>query len=333
MKELLLPTRRLALKVSAAALASPYAWAANGAEKLRLAIVPGAHSFLPIFVAHSEKYFEQEGVEVEIVKTTQPQMALMPMLARGDLDLMPAPLNPAVMNASKAGFNIKVVASMSQERAGWSSANWIIVRKELHDAGKVRTINDIKGLRIDAGPPGSLINFAANMSLRKVGLARSEMQYATRLTLPDWLPAMSNGSVDVLSVFEPAAAELIKRGVAARLSDLRAVVGDVQTLFFLASDDSIKSKRAQYQRFFAAYARAAKYLTQLGPAWTEDTLELAARWTGVDKGVLETVSGPMYYGQLGKIDLPSLETFARYWVSEGLSAAQPIQSLVEPIRN
>ena len=321
--------RQVIRAVAAAAVgASMIGSVAAAPVKMRIAVVPGAYAFLPIFLAVERGFFAAEGLDLEVMRSSQPQQTLMPMLARGDIDLLPTPFSAAILNASKSGFDIKVGGAIAQEREGWNSGTWLVVRNELYESGRIKTISDMKGAKLEAGPAGSQINLAANMALQKAGLSRTDVHYSTRLTLPEWMPAMINGTVDVLATFEPVATQMEKRGLARKLVGFRELAGDLQTLFFVASETHAAKNKESFVKFFRAYIRAAKLLSDVGGRWTPELLQLTSKWTNVEAAILQDVPGPLYYGQLGRIDPASVQHYATFWKDQGLGSEYKASDLM-----
>ena len=161
---------------------------------IRVSVNPLVYTHLPVMLAADRGYFTAEGVDVQITKYNGSSNTQIPMVARGDLDVTMVVPGPGLFNQQAQGFDLKIIGSEDNgSHPGWDDGSWILVRKDLWDSGKIRSIKDLRGHTIDAGPDGSPVNVLMRMALRSAGLTTSDVTFSTRLATPaDWLAAMKN---------------------------------------------------------------------------------------------------------------------------------------------
>lgn len=319
-------SRALVPFVAALALLSlpPLTRAADAAAlvKVRSSANPAIYATLPILLAADKGYFKDAGIDIQITKYNTSSVTQMPLVARGDLDITNMVAGPALFNQRTQGFDIKIIASMSETHRGWHDGDWIMVRKDLWDSGAIRTLKDMKGHRVDGTTLGSPINFLMNEALAKAGLTRADVIYSSRFhTPPDMVTALRNKAVDVLPTIEPAATQMIKAGLAHRLASEQEVVPWFQDVFFVSSAKFIRAHPKAVVGFLKGFLRAAQEIVSHGPSWQPEYVDVLTRWSGIPAKILQSVPGVPYYGQFGTIDVASLGRQEAVWQAMGVITA------------
>jgi NitT/TauT family transport system substrate-binding protein len=297
-------------------LAALPAAAQTAKTPVRIALNPAVYTYLPLFLAADKGYFDEQGLDVSIVKYAGSSVSQMPSVARGDLDIAPMVVGPAMFNQKNDGFDLKVIASMVESKAGWNDGTWIVIRQDLWDSGAIRTLADLKGRMLDGGPDGSPINFVVNMGLEKAGLTRADVKYSAKLaTPPDWIAALRNKAVDAIGTLEPFATVIESEGLGHKLASDQDIVPWFQESYFVASAQYIDKHRDTAVAFFKAYLKAAKEIDEGGPKWRPESLAEVAKWTKLAEAEIAKMPGPPYYGQLGTIRADSIARQQDYWLS------------------
>ena len=119
---------------------------AFAAEKIKLGSQPFI-SHAGLFIAAEKGYFSAEGLDVDMEVSRASGTQMLTALVAGDYDIVGAGLTVATFNAALRGVDIRVIADKGGNRGDQSYA-WILARKDLMDAGKVKSVADLKGLRI-----------------------------------------------------------------------------------------------------------------------------------------------------------------------------------------
>ncbi|HUZ74954.1 MAG TPA: ABC transporter substrate-binding protein [Stellaceae bacterium] len=296
---------------------------ARALVKVRSSVNPAIYATLPFILAADKGYFRDEGIDIAITKYNTSSVAQMPLVARGDLDITNMVAGPALFNQRTQGFDIKIIASMSETHPGWHDGDWIMVRKDLWDSGAIRTLKDVKGHTVDGTTLGSPINFLMNAALAKAGLTRADVVYSSRLhTAPDMVTALRNKAVDVLPTIEPTATQMVNAGLAHRLASEQDVVPWFQDVFFVSSAKFIREHPSAVVGFLKAYLRAAQKIVANGPNWAPEYVDALTRWSGIPAKILKSVPGVPYYGQFGTIDVASLAREEVMWRSMGVITAK-----------
>ena len=326
----------IGLALMATAGLSRHAVAGDNTSKpqtvVRFSVNPVAYPNLPIFLAIDKGYFAAEGIELQVTKYSGSSVTQMPLAARGDLDITVMVGGPALFNQQSEGFDIKIIASMAESKAGWNDGEWVMVREDLWDSGAIRRLSDLKGRKVDGGPDGSPVSFLLNQALAKVGLGRGDVIYSKKLaTPPDWIAAFRNQAADALAVVEPIATLLQSQGLAHKLVSDQDVIPWFQATYFIASQKYVQDNPAVIAAFLRGYLKAAAEVTAGNGKWTPDLLAEVVKWSKFPEADIAEIPGPTYVGQLGAINLMSLERQQDYLVQIGeVRKKIDVTSLVDP---
>ena len=121
---------------------------ARAAETVKLGDLP-AISNAGIYIAMDKGYFQEHGVTVDSERFASAGKMTAP-LATGQIDVSVGSPSAGLFNAIAGGMDFKIVADKGQVRPGYNFTP-LIVRKDLVDSGKVKTLKDLKGLKIANG--------------------------------------------------------------------------------------------------------------------------------------------------------------------------------------
>ena len=305
--------------------------AADTDDTIRVSLNPVIYNNLPILLAADKGYFAQQHLNVVITKINQSAATLIPLLARGDIDIAQAVAAPAFFNAFSEGFNLKLVASVDSVKAGWPDVAWVMVRQDLWDAGTIRKPADLRGKTFDSRATGAPVDFIARTAIAKAGLTTSDLVYTQKLkTEPDVFTALRNKAVDVVMETEPTASALEAQGLAHKWMPQGEIAPFYQDGYVGVSATFLHDHRDAVVRFLTAFVRAQREITTTNGKWTAETLATVVKWSGLDEDVVKTIPGPTYPGGLGKMDMSSIDRQQQLWVSLKLvDKPVPVQSVVD----
>jgi NitT/TauT family transport system substrate-binding protein len=217
-----LATRRGGICVAAmlgAALASACTQAAE--QNLRKVIVTqsvaDSVSFAPMFIARHFHYFEEEGLQTEVVITSGGGPDVAALIAGQAQFTAAGPINQLALyqqgqkTLSVASFFDRLVAD-------------IVVSKDVYEGRKLGPlsiedrIKALKGLKISVTRLGALTDMVIRSYLRRAGLnpEQDAKIIATTSGAPQ-MAALQHKEVDAASVTSPAAEEIVARGAGVML--------------------------------------------------------------------------------------------------------------------
>jgi len=235
----------------------------------------------PLYVALDRGYFADLNVKVELVAIRLGQRAV-DLVGRDQVDAVVTDFGADVFNGLAAGRAFRVVGSMPTLPAT-GSPFVLEVAKPLLDAGKVRSIADLRGrnIAIDGGT-GSGSGYLADLVLQRGGVRLADLSPTVDLATDSMEVAFQVHGLDTALVRQPAAAAIEQAGLAAPIG----VPPAGATWAGVLANDKLSGWAAQ--RFVDALARAARDLD--GPDGTSDaTLAILAKYTGVSVDVLRTI--------------------------------------------
>jgi len=208
---------------SALVLAGPAHAQTPKLEKTRIALSVGGSvsqmNKVAYFVALNRKYFDQEGLTVDSTPFASGSAALQNLIG-GNADVVEGAFEHTLRMQTK-GIDLTCLAAY-----GRYAGNVLVVKKS--EAGKIKSVADLKGKKIGVSSPGSAThNFVAAL-LERAGVPWREASYVSIGTGLSAVAAMrTGGELDAIVNLDPAINALIDGGDAALLVDARTEKGTV----------------------------------------------------------------------------------------------------------
>ncbi|HEX4555051.1 MAG TPA: ABC transporter substrate-binding protein [Xanthobacteraceae bacterium] len=205
------------------------------------------------FIADKKGYFRDEGIAVTMTPFASAAKMIAP-LGTGQLEVGGGTVAAGLYNAVERGINMKIVADKASVTDGYEYST-LLVRKDLADSGRYKSLADLKGMNIATGAQGSGSESSLNEALKKGGLKFGDVN-VVYMGFPEMLAAFKNKGIDACITNEPTVTRAIQGGFAVRGSKDTIYPGQ-QTAVVLFSDEFIK-QRAVAQKFMNAYIRALR---------------------------------------------------------------------------
>jgi NitT/TauT family transport system substrate-binding protein len=205
------------------------------------------------FIADKKGYFAAEGIKATTTTFASAAKMIAP-LGTGQLDVGGGTAAAGLYNAVERGIDIKIVADKASVKEGYEYST-LLVRKDLSDSGRYKSLADLKGMTIATAAQGAGSESALNEALKKGGLKFSDVN-VVYMGFPEMLAALKNKGIDGGITNEPTVTRTIEQGFAVRASSTAIYPGQ-QTAVVLYADEFIK-RRAIAQRFMNAYIRALR---------------------------------------------------------------------------
>ena len=105
-------------------------------------------------------------------------------MAPGEVDVGSGATSAGLYNAVKRGINIKIVSDKARNAPGYGFEA-ILARSDLVDSGKIKSVNDLKGLKVAMSANGNSENAIMNYALVKNGLTYNDIDRSFRLSQSD----------------------------------------------------------------------------------------------------------------------------------------------------
>ena len=194
----------------------------DGDNKLRkITVAEVAHSvfYAPQYVAHGLGFFEEEGLDVEIVLTSGADNVMAAVLS-GDADIgfSGSEATIYVYNGGEEDY-VMTFAGLTQKDGAF------LVSRDKYDNF---TLDDLRGKSVIGGRKGGMPEMTFEWALRQNGIdPNKDLTIDTSVAFPAMEGAFIGGNGDFVTLFEPNATSVEKNGfgyVVAYIGDLGGVV-------------------------------------------------------------------------------------------------------------
>jgi NitT/TauT family transport system substrate-binding protein len=241
--------------VAAAAVVAVTALGARAqAEDLTIGTI-GAASDAPLFIADANGYFAEQGLKVKFVRFDSAAKAI-PSLSSGEIDVGSGATSAGLYNAVERGLGIKIVADKARNTKNYSFED-IMVRSDLIDSGKVKSLKDFKGLKVAISAKGNSEDALINYALTKVGLSIKDID-PVYLGFPNQIAAYANKGIDASLTVEPTVTKLLQLGAARKLVTADEIFPGFQTAVIFFSPKFAQQK-ATANKFMIALVKAMRF--------------------------------------------------------------------------
>ncbi|MDR7416607.1 MAG: ABC transporter substrate-binding protein [Armatimonadota bacterium] len=290
---------------------------------------PGAVSDAGIFIGLEKGYFAEEGLQVQLnhrMRSTE----IIPALATGLLDVGGIEIIPGFINAIQQGAGMRIVATKGSFAKG-HGFNVLVVRRELFDAGTVRSVRDLRGRRVAVTNLAGVQTFLLERMLARGGVSLREVQLVP-MAIPDMPVAVHNGAVDAAMMVEPSATISTRRlrsGIALLTAD--AVVTDFPAAVLVYSEQ-MRARTPVATRWMRAYLRGLQLYNDAlrNPAARAEVVEVLKKYTPLREDALFQEMIWPGLRRDGVFDARHLLALQAHMVAQGaLASPLPVDRLVD----
>lgn len=238
-------------------------------------------TYLPLLLAKQLGYFKDEGLDVTIAAISGGSKALEALLG-GSTDVVAGAYSNTITMAAK-GQNLVTFAAQVNCPA------WIfgIAKK---NEGKVRSVADLKGMRVGVSAPGSSTHMALNYILHKAGLQPEDVSIIGVGQAAGAVAAIRAGQIDALIVNDPSATILMDSGDMIPLAEMRTEAGNNAVFGSDYPESSLYTTKAfidenpkTVQAVTNAIVRAERWIAQASPQQVADNVP--PEYAGDDKAL------------------------------------------------
>jgi NitT/TauT family transport system substrate-binding protein len=308
--------RALQLMGLGGALTAATPWIGRAAELDEVKIgSPLVISDAPIFIAKDKGYFDEQKIRVTTIDMQTGPHMIAP-LGTGQIDIAAAATSAGLYNADARGIGLKIVADKGSNLPGYSYVS-LLVRKELVDSGKFKTMKDLKGLRIAEPGKGGSTGSTVNQALKSAGLTYDDAVHVL-LPFPEMLTGLEKGAIDAAIVPEPFTTFGVEKGFGVRFPC--DPFYPRQTIAVVLYGNLFMTKRAEVaHRFMVAYLRGVRFYLgaiadgHFGGPHAEEVIGILTKETRYKDPALYKKVVPNGCDPDGKVDMASLKTDLDFW--------------------
>ncbi len=298
---------------------------ALGAARAQLAEVSvgtaASISDVPIYIAQSKGYFQEEGINVKTVEFSSATYMVAP-LGAGQLDVGGGAPSAGLYNAVARGIKLKTVADKASSQPGYG-VNQILVRKDLIDSGRYKTPKDLKGMKLALAGTGVSSMTTLNDTITPFGVKYSEVEILD-MAFPQHVVALRNKAIDASITTDPSATVAIKEGVAVKIITDDQVIPKHQIAVLLYSEEFALKRPDVAKRFMRAYLKAVRFYNGAladsrfaGPN-ADEVIGILTRATPIKDAAVFKAITPNGCDPDGRVDVPSLKKDLDFYREQGL---------------
>lgn len=296
---------------------------AYAATKIVVGTVPNT-SDGPIICAIEKGYFKEQDIEVELT-SFRTASDMTPMVVRGDIPIMGGGVSVSYFNGVAQGMPLRYFLSRAQIR----THHKIILRKGL--AEKVKSIADLKGLRIATTAAGGFSEYELGKALETAGLSLDDVE-TKPLAMPQTLVAMTNGAIDAAVLLPPFDGGALREGATmlVRLDEIVQPPMEVSGMIY--NTDWAAKNRDLLERFTMAYIKGARYFLEgvrNGPN-RDEIIDYFLKYAPIKNRDIFANTSWSDVSPEGKVVVASLLDQQDFYIRRGyLKTKAPIEKLVD----
>ncbi|GGM51017.1 ABC transporter substrate-binding protein [Microbacterium saperdae] len=239
--------------------------------------------YAPFFLAEEKGYFEDAGVDVELVAKGGSSGETYQQVSTGNITAGGATWGAGLFNATKSGASISVIASVSRIPESGPNPSPLLAS----DASGITDAADLKGKKIGIPGDGGFGIYSVALALESVGLSVEDVELVN-LSPGDIPAALANGSVEASWSIEPISSAVIAQGIGHELLDIDYQAG-VELGAMVFNTEYVDKHPAAVTAFTAAYLKAVKELEDGG--WQDPaTQEIIAEYTDLPVETLTSIA-------------------------------------------
>lgn len=222
---------------------------ANDLKKITVSEVAHSLFYAPMYVADAKGYFEEEGIDADIVLTSGADaVAAAVMSGDSEIGFCGSEQSIYIYNGGAEDYLINF--------AGLTKRDGSFIVGRTNDKFD---INDLKGSHIIAGREGGMPAMTLAYTLNEHGISLDELNFDTSIAFASMSGAFIGGTGDYVSLFEPTALELEKEGYGYVVASLGKLGGEVPYTAYMAKKSYIEENPDVIEGFTKAIQKGLDY--------------------------------------------------------------------------
>ena len=224
----------------------------NGLKHITVAEVAHSVFYAPQYVAHGLGYFEEEGLDVEIILTSGADNVMASVLS-GDADIGFSGTEATiyVYNGGEEDY-VMTFAGLTQKDGSF------LVSREKYDNF---TLDDLKGKKVIGGRIGGMPEMTFEWVLRQNGIDPvKDLEIDTSVAFAAMEGAFIGGNGDFVTLFEPNATSVEKNGLGYVVAYIGEIGGNVPYTAYNARKSYIENNKDVIEKFTRAVNKGLDYV-------------------------------------------------------------------------
>jgi NitT/TauT family transport system substrate-binding protein len=295
---------------------------------LRLGVVASV-SDAGFFIAAEQGYFAEQRLAIEFVPFRSAADMIAP-LGVGQLEIGGGAVSAGLFNALARGVDLRIVADKGTIRAG-QSYEALIIRRDLVESGRFKSLEDLRGLRIGQAALGISPHIDLVLFAQKAHLKPTDLDIVI-MAFPDMVPAMANKVLDGALLIEPFRTQALEQGIGVFIESADKIYPDHQVAVVLYAPSMRREKVELGRRFLVAYLQGVRdfndAFAKKVPQKRRDVIAALTKYTPVkDAGLYDKMVMP-WLDPNGTVIRQSLRFDQEWYAQNGFVPTKVNLSLV-----
>lgn len=266
---------------------------ANGLKKVVLNEVAHSIFYAPMYVAIEEGYFEEEGIDLELVTGFGADKTMTAVLS-GEADIGFMGSEASIYTYNEGANDYVVNFAQLTQRAG----NFLVAREEIPDF----SWTDLKGSTVLGGRKGGMPQMVFEYILKQNGIdPQKDLKINQNIDFGSTAAAFAEGQADFTIEFEPGATTLENGNKGYVVASLGTDSGYVPYTAFSAKASYIKENAETIQGFTNALQKGMDYVQSHTPAEIAEVIQPQFKETDLE--TITTIVARYYEQDTWKSDL------------------------------
>lgn len=226
-------------------------------KKVTLAEVAHTIFYAPQYVALNKGYFEEEGLDIELVLTSGAD-AVMSAVLSGDVDIGFSGTEATiyVYNGGEKDY-VKTFAGLTKR-----DGSFLVSRKKYDNF----TLKDLKGKNVIGGRQGGMPEMTFEWALRENGIdPNKDLNIDTSIAFSAMQGAFIGGTGDFVTLFEPNALSVEQNGYGYVVAYIGELGGEVPYTAYNARKSYIENNKETIKSFTKAIDKGLKFVEDNTP--------------------------------------------------------------------
>jgi NitT/TauT family transport system substrate-binding protein len=254
MKRIIIAIISIALLVLLAFFIFPKKEENTTLKKVKVAEVTHSIFYTPQYAAISEKYFEEEGIDIELILTPGADKVTAAVLS-GDVEVgFCGPEATIYVYQSGEEDYLKTFAQLTKK-----DGSFLISRKKIENF----KVEDLLGKTVLGGRKGGMPEMTFEWALRQNGIDPSkDLTIDTSVAFAAMQGAFIVGTGDFVTLFEPNASDIVKQGYGYIVASVGELGGSAPYTAYNARKSYIKNNPDIIQGFVNAINKGLKFVRE-----------------------------------------------------------------------
>ena len=219
--------------------------------KVKVAEVTHSIFYAPQYIAHALGYFEEEGLDVEIILTSGADKVTAAVLS-GDVQIgfCGSESTIYVYNGGQKDYLVNFAGLTKKD------GSFLVAREKTNNF----KLEDLKGKHIIGGREGGMPAMTLEYALNINGVKSDETNIDTSIDFASMSGAFIGGTGDYVALFEPTASQLEKQGYGQIVASIGNLGGDVPYTTYNTKKSYLKENPKVIEGFTKAIQKGLDYV-------------------------------------------------------------------------